>query len=92
MREQLADLEAKLRDLQKQIVITNTENEQIRRLLEAEKELREERDVEEANALLLVADDLKHSNNALEEEKKKAKRQREAAEGATVGLDRIITD
>lgn len=63
-----------LREIQRQIVQTNLENDGLKTLVSCEKELREERNVEETNALLLVNDDLKQNNLVIDEEKKKAKK------------------
>lgn len=57
-----------------------------------EKELREERNVEETNALLLVNDDLKHTNLVVEEDKKKAKKQKDFADLQVQSLDKNIND
>jgi len=60
--------------------------------LNCEKDLREERNVEEANALLMVNDDLKQTNLAAEEEKKKARKQREFVENSVGALEKSVQD
>ena len=80
MRVQMAQLEKKLRELQREIATTNLENETLKSILGGEQELREDRSVEETNALLVVNDDLKQHAVTSEEEKKKVKKQREFTE------------
>lgn len=55
----MVDLEKRLRELQREIAATNLENEALKALLSGEQELREDRNVEETHALLVVNDDLK---------------------------------
>ena len=43
-------------------------------MLRNETELRDDRNVEETNALITINDDLKHNNLVVEEEKRKAKK------------------
>ena len=59
MRQQMALLEKKLRELQREIATTNLENESLKAILSGEQELREDRAAEETNALLVVNDDIK---------------------------------
>jgi hypothetical protein len=80
MRVQMAQLEKKLREIQREIATTNLENETLKSILGGEQELREDRSVEETNALLVVNDDLKQHAVTSEEEKKKVKKQREFTE------------
>ena len=60
--------------------------------MNCEKELREERNVEEANALLMVNDDLKQTNLASEEEKKKARKQREFIDASVSALEKSVQE
>lgn len=53
------ELEKKLRELQREIAATNLENETLKAILGGEQELREDRNVEETHALLVINDDLK---------------------------------
>jgi hypothetical protein len=55
-------------------VTTNLENDALKALITCEKELQDERNVEETNALLLVNEDLKQNLQVVEEEKRKAKK------------------
>jgi hypothetical protein len=60
------------------------ENETLKSVLGGEQELRDDRSVEETNALLVVNDDLKQHVVTSEEEKKKVKKQREFVEVSSV--------
>ena len=80
MRSKLADIESKLRDLQREIAMTNLENQGLKALISGEQELKQERSNEEAYALNLVNEDLKQSIAFTEEETAKVQRQREYAQ------------
>lgn len=55
----MCDLEKRLREMQREIASTNLENETLKGLIGGEEELREDRNVEETHALLIVNEDLK---------------------------------
>lgn len=92
MRERMAVMEKRLREIQREIAATNLENETLRSILGGEQELREDRLVEETNALLVVNDDLKQHYVVAEEEKRKVKKQREYAEQACQALEKNAND
>jgi hypothetical protein len=70
-----------LREIQRDIAATNLENEALKALISGESELREDRNVEETHALLVVNEDLKQNSVVAEEERKKSKKQKDFAEG-----------
>lgn len=88
----MCDLEKKLREMQREIAATNLENECLKALLSGEQELRDDRNVEETQALLEVNDDLKANALVSEEEKKKYKKQREFAEGSVRNFEKMVTE
>jgi hypothetical protein len=59
----MAELERLMREAQKELAATNLENDALKALIRGEKDLREERDDEEAYALVKVNDDLRHLAN-----------------------------
>jgi hypothetical protein len=59
MRQRMVEMEKRLRELQREIASTNVENETLKALLGGEQELRDDRTVEETNALLVISEDLK---------------------------------
>lgn len=59
LRVHLSDVERKLRQVQRDIAASNVENATLKALLSGEKELRDERQAEERQALELVDEDLK---------------------------------
>lgn len=60
--------------MQRLIAATNLENQSLKSLISNEKELREDRNVEETHALIIVHEDLKQTNFMMDEEKKKTKK------------------
>ena len=66
-----------MRNAQKELAVVNLENEALKTIIRGEKELREDRNVEETNALITVHEDLKSNVLVNEEEKRKIKKQRE---------------
>ncbi len=70
-----------MREIQRDIAATNLENEALKALISGESELREDRNVEETHALLVVNEDLKQNSVVAEEERKKSKKQKDFAEG-----------
>jgi septal ring factor EnvC (AmiA/AmiB activator) len=92
MRTKLAEVEGKLRELQREIAMTNVENQGLKALIGGEQELRQERDSEEAQALGLVNEDLKQSIVFTEEEAAKVQRQREYAQQAVQALEGVVVE
>ena len=80
IREQMYEMERRMRELQREIAATHLENEGLKAVLSGEQELRDERDNEETNVLVVVNDDLKQNFVVCEEEKRKAKKQKEVGE------------
>jgi hypothetical protein len=68
------------------------ENSTLKQIVTAETEIREDRNVEESNALLLVSDDLKHGNLVVEEEKRKAKRLRDFVDNQVGQFEKTVGD
>ena len=92
MRTKLADVEGKLRELQREIAMTNLENQGLKALLSGEQELKQERDTEEAQALNLVNEDLKQGIVFTEEEAAKVQRQREYAQQAVQAMEGVVVE
>jgi hypothetical protein len=67
----LSDIESKLRELQREIAITNLENQGLKAMLSGEQELKQERANEETYALNLVNEDIRQSIAFTEEETSK---------------------
>ena len=86
----MISLELSLRNLQRDLATTTLENDQLKSLLQGEQELRDDRTTEETHAALLVHEDLKAACGQTEEDKRRAKRQREVAEVAVGGLDKCV--
>ena len=78
--------------MQRVLASTNLENETLKSLLGGEQELREDRSVEQTHAFLVVNEDVKQHFLMSEEEKRKAKRQREVAESAVLSFERTVTE
>ena len=61
-------MEARLRDLQREIAVANLENQSLKAIIGGEQELKQERGSEEAQALELVSEDLRQAIVFTEEE------------------------
>lgn len=81
-----------MREAQRQIAATGLENDSLRGVLKGEKILREDRDNEETHALLFVNSDLKQNAFVSEEEKKKARKQREFVDSQVSQLDQTMKE
>jgi len=68
LRTRLAEVEARLRDLQREIAVANLENQSLKAIIGGEQELKQERGSEEAQALELVSEDLRQAIVFTEEE------------------------
>jgi chromosome segregation ATPase len=92
MRTKLAEVEGKLRELQREIAMTNLENQGLKALISGEQELKQERNTEEAHALNLVNEDLKQGIVFTEEEAAKVQRQRDYAQQAVQALEGVVVE
>jgi hypothetical protein len=69
-----------LRELQREIAITNLENQGLKAMIGGEQDLKKERTSEEEYALSLVSEDIRQSIAFTEEEAAKVQRQRDYAQ------------
>lgn len=92
LRLQLSDIERQLREMQREIAATNMENSMLKSVIAGEKELKEERNSEELEALNLVQDDLLVQSAMQEEDQRRVIRQREFAEASCQSLQTIAED